>query len=299
MPVEILIPGDAAAADPFTIAFIANPALERNWGSGVFVPDPILQARSAYEDAVAHSMQCILGQLPSQAERIFDAPELRDRTRVVSLFPELPSEDPNSLVGERDRAPQLVPRRDQFVAFAAKMGFTADIFIAISASPSHEHATSFPADDGPGPGVAFVLDGKALVHRHRSTTPGCTALHVTERGITALHEFQHAISSFDNGAILDLYEPSFPANTIIVNKKRGRPIPADYGILNQTPFLSDATRGGIQYPAHWRTYHCALHFPAQPALMDRFDMVQPAHACVNDEITRRFVQDRLRARMSR
>jgi hypothetical protein len=44
---------------------------------------------------------------------------------------------------------------------------------------------------------------------------------VDERDLTPLHEFQHALGSYTNGQILDLYEPRESG----INKRQGRPDP--------------------------------------------------------------------------
>src|SRR4029453_13287883 len=177
--------------------------------------------------------------------------------RIVSLrIPGLPATDANSLVAHDNVSSMLIARRAQFAAFLIAHGVKADVAYAVSASESHSRASAwYTTDAGARPGVGFTLDGRTLSHRHWYRAPGTVAIHTSSSSLTALHEFQHAASSYTNGQITDLYVDSAPA----LNCKRGRPIPSTFCTYNGVAFGTDAARDGLGYPANWQSYNCALH----------------------------------------
>jgi hypothetical protein len=122
-------------------------------------------------------------------------------------------------------------------------------------------------------------------------------MHFTASSLTAPHEFQHAISSYSNGMIVDLYVDSPPA----VNNKRGRPIPESYGTQNGVALKSDPNRGSLSYPPTWASYHCEIQDPSNPAIMDNYYLASSGvpEVCQNDKVTRTFVVDRVLAKMGR
>jgi len=68
--ITVLQPGDTTKVQPYTIAIIANPALETPIGSGVFVPDPILGDLPGFRAAVKYTFDVLFGRLPRQAENL-------------------------------------------------------------------------------------------------------------------------------------------------------------------------------------------------------------------------------------
>ena len=190
-------------------------------------------------------------------------------------------------------------RRTAVRPFLARFGLDADIAFAITASQTHDWSTAWDATDDDGrDGVEFELDGVKMTHRFFTVVPGTVALHVTERDMTPLHEFQHALGSYSNGQIEDLYINSGMA----VNKKQGRPIPDDFAVYDGVSYASDKVRDGLGYPTNSTAYHCELHFPSAPAVMDDYFRAPPGLgtlSCENDTLTRRFLQDRIRAKLRR
>jgi hypothetical protein len=177
-------------------------------------------------------------------------------------------------------------------------GLHADVAFAVSASPTHNRASAwFTSDDDSRGGVPFTLDGVSLSHRYYCLIPGTVALPADSKSITALHEFGHALSSYTNGGVTDLYVNSNPA----LNVKQGRPIPIVFGQYNGANFLSDQTRDGLGYPPSWQSYHCELINPAIPAVMDDYWLAATGvpEQCEHDKITRQFLLDRLRAKTMR
>jgi hypothetical protein len=297
---SVLRPGDTSKPDPFTICLVANPALEAPWESGQFITDAMPGDAAAFDAAVNYVVNCIFGALPGQAERFLADPRLGPKIRVVSLrVTGLPPEDAHALVGEASNLEALAPRRTPMAAFVRRFDVDADVIFAISASTAFERAraSAYAAtDDDAGPGVPFELDGVQMSHRHRSEIPGTIALHHTTRSLTPLHEFSHALGSFTNGEITDLYEDSSPA----VNCRTGRPIPGHFATLDGRAFASDMQRDGIGYPASWQSFHCELIDPGNPSVMDDYrEAPNNVLDCQHDAITRRFLTDRLLAKVGR
>lgn len=296
---KVLRPGDTSKPNPYTIVIVANPALEAPWKSGEFVIDPIMADQPAFDACAQYTVDALFGALPNQRERLMAEPAFASRVRIVSLFVTgLPAIDANSLVAQDSLSFMLIARRDQFNALLAQFGLVADVSYAISKSDSHTRASAwFTTDDDTRAGISFTLDGVALSHRFFCRIPGTVAMHTTAASLTALHEFGHAASSYTNGAVVDLYVDGSPG----LNNKRGRPIPTAFANHNGVALTSDLTRDSLGYPSDWQSYHCELIDSTFLAVMDNYWLARdrtPEH-CQHDLITRRFLIERLRAKMSR
>jgi len=295
---EVLQVGDSSKPDPFTILFVANPVIEAPWNTGRFEPDPILANRQAYNVCVTYCIDTILGRRSGQSETIFGSEDLAPKIRILSLFPaNLPIEDANAFVAQDGASNLLIARRDTIRNLVGSSGLSADIVFCVSNSSSHDRASAwYASDDDARGGVPFVLDGVNLSHRYYAIIPGVVAIHSSARSLTPLHEFGHALSSYTNGLIVDLYVDNLAG----VNNKRGRPIPATFSSYAGTPMKSDISRNGIGYPTQWQSYHCELRDTYHPAVMDNYYLSSDgADNCRHDEITLRFLVDRIRAKMSR
>lgn len=297
--VNTVRPGDTTKADPFTICVIANPALEAPWQSGQFIRDPITANQVSFDSSVQYINQVLFGNLPNQSEQFLADPQIEPKVRLVSLFvPGLPPQDANSLAAQDPDSDLLVARRNGFRSFMRRYGLDADVAYAVSSSPTHTRASAwFTSDDDAKPGTGFTLDGVALTHRYYSVIPGTVAIHVSATSMTALHEFGHALSSYSNGMVVDLYVDSNPA----LNCKTGRPVPAQFANYAGTALPSDPFRDALGYPGGWSSYHCELSDPGFPALMDNYWLAHdhiPEH-CRHDKITRDFLADRMRAKIQR
>jgi hypothetical protein len=289
--------GDTSKAKPFTILVVANPGLEIAATSGAFAPDPILQDQAAFDACTRYIEDALFGLLAGQADPVLGVDGIRDKVRMLSLFdPSLAGNDRNSLVAQDGVSNLLIARRDAIRSFLAAQGLFADVVFAVSASRTHTRASAwFSDDDEASGGIPFVLDGVPLTHYHFCRTPGTVALPVTATSLTAAHEFQHAISSYQNGSLVDLYVDS----PVALNCKHQRPVPTDFARYETAMHASDPTRGPLGYPAGWTSYHCALIDGTRPAMMDNYWLSDSSQACQNDTITRRFVQDRVRAKLER
>jgi hypothetical protein len=303
--IKIIRPGDTTKPHPFAIFVIANPSLESPWNSGSFVVDPIMTNATAFDACVRYIENSLFGLLPNQTEHFLSDPALQPHIRLVSLFVTgLSLTDTNSLVAEDEVSDILVARRTKFLPFLSRYNCEADIAFGVSGSKSHSRASAwFTSDDDQRPGVHFTLDGMTFRHRYWPSIPGTVGIHSSSTSLTALHEFGHALSSYTNGGILDLYVDSPAALNVKprLNIKFGRPIPANFATYNGASFASDLTRDRLGYPPDWRSYHCELHDPARPAVMDNYwqspDGV--SEHCLHDKITRQFLIDRLHAKISR
>ena len=305
--IQVLRQGDTTKVDPFTVCFVANPVLELPEDSGNFVEDPIVSQPSDFDACVAYAVDNLFGDLAGQREQLLGPPDIRNAVRMVSLFvPGLPAQDVNCLVAGQDLAfgDLIICRRSAVRPFLSRFGLDADLVFAVTGSTEpQKRATAWATtDDDSRPGVPFTLDGRTFSHRHYALVPGTVALHVDDRDMTPLHELQHALGSFTNGFIEDLYHPNLdPSVAPVINKRRGRPIPANFAVYNGTTFRSDPSRDGLGYGT-WRSYHGELHFPSAPAVMDDYTAAPPsigALGCENDRITRAFLQDRIRAKINR
>lgn len=289
--------GDVSKADPFTICIAANPALEAPWESGAFVVDPIMRDRPGFDRTARYIVDALFGNLPGQAERLLADPTIERFIRVVTLWaPGLPPIDANALIAQDGASSLLVARRVVFSRFLTRFGLAVDVAYAVSESGTHTRASAwFTSDDDSRPGLSFTLDGVMMSHRYYNLIPGTVAIHTTASSLTALHEFEHAISSYTNGKIVDLYVDSAPG----LNNRHGRPIPARFADYSGTSVNADPSRDSLGYPSSWRSYHCELIATGSPAVMDDYWKAAVPDQCENDRITRQFVIDRIRAKVSR
>lgn len=292
--------GDTSKSAPYTIALVANPALEAPWNSGAFVSDPITANQAAFDDACDYIVRSLFGLLPGQAEALLADPSIGPNVRVVSFFHDgLPATDANSLVAQDAVSSLLVARRDKFLPFLGPHNISPDVAYAVSASATHSRASAwFTTDDPARGGTGFTLDGAARTHWHFCAIPGTVAIHATATSLTALHEFGHAASSYSDGMVVDQYVDGHTG----VNNKKARPIPVAYGTLDTSAYASDPARDGLGYPATWTSYHCEPNNPAVPSLMDDYWKAaapRTPESCVFDKITRQFLRDRLLAKLGR
>lgn len=295
--------GDTAKANPFFILVVNNIALETPIGSNQFVADmsnPSL--KGLFSKTVGYIKKNLFGQLPGQAENLLaDSP---DHSKIKFWSAWISGAGPSaatSLVGE-DSAPlsqYLLPRRDAVPPLLRSIGLDPDIIFVLSTkSTTHTFAHSFAAtDDQSRGGVAAEYDGGTITHRFYSTIPGMTALHTSNGGMDAAHEFGHAISSYQNGRIVDLYLPN---TTAFFNCKVGRPIPNQFATYQRMGYLTDKARSALGgYHDVGESYHPELMDPSLPALMDNYREATKPMSCRHDKITKAYIMDKIAARVSR
>jgi hypothetical protein len=295
--------GNTAKSDPFFILILNNPALERPEGSAHFVPDmPGVGAadRAALKKAAGYIFQNLFGLLPGQVDKVLGLSPHANEIRVVSMcIPTTTVSDATALVAEDalDDSLILVARRDQAHAFVSAESLDPDILFLVSQSPTHTRASAFgTTDDDTRSGIAFTYDGWNLSQRYFHLIPGMSAVHATVGGMTPVHEFGHAFSSYTNGYVTDLYVDGTPA----FNRKVGRPIPAKFAAYDGTTYNSDAVRDGLGYPGGWQSYHPELIDPTRPAIMDNYWAAAGGPLkCQHDKLTRAYILDRVHAKATR
>ncbi len=296
--------GDKAKANPVFIVALNNIALERPGGSGNFVPDLVgFGGQSAdkikFTDSAEFIFRSIFGKPSKQAERLLmDSPHA-SKIRFWSIYVwGLAPNASTSLVEERDLEGSAIisPRRGAIPTYLQYIGIDPDIVFVVSNSPTHTRASAYgTTDDDARGGVPFTYDGSALVHRYFHRIPGMAAIHTTAYALTAAHEFGHAFSSYTNGFITDLYVDGAAA----FNRKVGRPIPTSFANYSGQIYKSDPTRDGLNYPAGWQSYHSELVDPTRPALMDNYWLTQDPMQCKHDLLTKKYILDRVAAKVSR
>lgn len=297
MPIDVIQPGKPGSANPFTICIIANPAFEAPQGSGSYQTDPVLADMAAFAACARYIVNNLFGRLPNQGEVLLGDPAIAPNVRVLAFRdPTLSPIAANALIGLDPYSSLLIPDRNAISAFIASRQINADVVYAVSKAPLHTRASAFFTTDDLGRGgVAFSVDADTLTHCYYALVPGTVAIHVSAKELTAIHEFGHAISSYQNGRILDLYADSQPG----INNKRGRPIPSSFSNYYGAVVASDPTRDHIGYPAGWQSYHCELSDLANPAIMDNYWKAGVPAACQHDRITRQFIIDRVVTKINR
>jgi hypothetical protein len=303
-PVPSVVRAGATKTEPFTVLIVANPALEAPWKSGMFVADPITAQQPAFAAAVSYIVDALFGALPGQAEAPLADPSIAPAVRVLSLFQAaLPAVDRHAFAAQDGASNLLVARRNAIRDMLQDEGILADVVYAVSGSATHTRASAWhTTDDTTRASIPFRLNGATLQHCRYYGIPGTVALPAGSTSLTAAHEFQHAISSYQNGMIVDLYVDSPAGLNIRVRGAPGGTIPpGPFGVLAPVSHQPDPTRGPLGYPVNWRSFHCALHDPANPAIMDNYWLApggNPA-SCANDTITRQFIRDRVLAKLGR
>jgi hypothetical protein len=286
---------------PYTIAFVANPAIETEAGSS-FSADPVLANRAGFHAAVRYSLRNLL----TETEDLLRQANLDSNIRLISIFDEtVATNDANALAHEL--SPNLMEtRRDKLNAFLSRYSQKADMVFVIHGSTTHDRATAwYTTDDEARPGVAFTYDGISRTHRHFASIPGSAALpiSVNQTGLTAIHEFGHAGSDFNTGRVGDLYVDGGTIGFVVNKKARASstdPIPANFATYNGTTYISDLNRDGIGYPGTWTSYHPELIDHTRPNMMDNYwNAFDDPLRCRLDRLTYNWFSDRLRAKIFR
>jgi hypothetical protein len=284
--------------EPFVIAIISNPCLSAPGGE-VRV-DPISRDEPAFQSAVQTIFEALFGQPADQAEPFLGTDDVAEGCTVQHIFlAGYPAERQYAFVQEAPDSDLIGARRwevDEFLRDT--LGIRADLVFVVTASETHNRdAATAATDDEARGGVAFTMDGVRGLHCYYTLIPGAVAFHASSNGMIALHEAGHALGSYQNGVISDLYVDDGSG----INAKRGRPIPERFAVLNGTSYRTDPSRNGLGYPDTWQAYHCELHDPEYPSVMDNFWEAAGGaiHRCQHDRITRQFLLDRVRAKISR
>jgi hypothetical protein len=290
----------APKADPYTIAFVANPGIEAETG-GTVSADPVLTNRAGYHAALS---QCLRNFLTVTEDLLRRSD--RDRgIRIVSIFDET-----RTAVTATSLAHEVAPnimetRRDRLKSFLAGYGVTADVVFVLHGSTTHDRASAwFTTDDAARAGVSVTFDGTTRTHGRFASIPGSAAVPISfdTTGLTPLHEFGHAASDFGNGMVIDLYVDGTRTGFVVNKKMRALAtdaIPTNFATYAGTTVTSDQARDGVGYPSTWTSYHPQLIDATRPNLMDNYWLAAQPQQCRLDNLTNNFMNDRLSAKLGR
>jgi hypothetical protein len=305
-PVRVLYPGRPVEW-PFTIAFVANPAIRT--ARGEIIPDPVLTRLPRFAATVTASLRTLL----ALDEDLLRRGGLERLIRfVVVLDPAAPPTEDNALAQEYGQAPVMCPRRRPAAEFLRRYGVAADVVFVIHGSRTHRLASAqYTTDDPARERLEYTYDGVRRVHGLFAAVPGGAALSIdlSHGWPIALHEFAHAVSECQTGQVIDAYVEKGDYPDTIVNKKyrkrKGQRVPkrfGTYGVGDRPPqeYASDPDRDGLGYPKAWTSYHPAPLEPSEPNLMDDYRQAQiDPLKCRFDRLTYQWLWDRLWAKANR
>jgi len=283
--------GDGEA--PYTIAFVANPAILTTEGSPV--TDPIIHNKQLFFKVIVRCLKSFV------SEELFQLSEVFSKFRIVAIFDDEaqkqdPPTDDVSLcqeIGSHEVTNILAPRLDVETINNYVKSYTepADIIFLISASKELTRSTSrFTVDDpealakGEGIPFEFTFGNSAdvfsrRIHPFYASQPGVAALSAwDDRLKTPIHEFAHAMSSVENGMIVDEYEDAgFDENlqNYSVNKKfRNAPdgatpkIFAKYKLDGGAEVIYSSDRKRTDKPPGWKSYAPEIDPTNDSCIMD-------------------------------
>jgi hypothetical protein len=305
-PVRVLYPGRPVEW-PFTIAFVANPAIST--ARGEIIPDPVLTQLPRFAATVTASLNTLL----TLDEDLLRHGGLERLIRfAVVLDPTAPPAGENALAQEYKQAPVMCPRRKPAAEFVRRYGVAADVIFVIHGSPTHQLASAqYTTDDPDREQVEYTYDGDRRTHGLFAAVPGSAALSI-DMNVSwpiALHEFAHAVSECRTGQVIDAYVDAGDYPRTMVNKKyrkrKGHRVPkrfGTYGAGGRLPeeYPSDPKRDGLGYPKDWTSYHPASLQPSEPNLMDDYRVAHVNfHKCRFDQLSYQWLWDRVWAKANR
>lgn len=286
---------------PYTIVLVANTAIEDEAG-GTFTSDPVLANRVRFYETVRFCLRNMF----AVTEDLLRQGHIDASIRLVTIFDDTAAAiEANSLVQEV--APnRMEPKGTKTNSFVERHHENADIVFVINGSTTHFQATSqFTTDYAAGPSTGYTFDGTARVHGHLPRIPGICTLSIVlvQNFLTALHEFCHAASDFNNGKVHDLYVDG-TARGFLINKKfradSADAIPNIFATYEGTDYPSDQNRDGIGYGANWTSFHPALIDATRPNIMDDRGLAfDDPELCRLDRLTYDWLVDRLWAKVLR
>lgn len=305
-PTRVLYPG-RQAEQPFTIAFVANPAIKNVRGE--IVRDPVLAQLPRFFETMMRSLKSLL----TLDEDLLRRDGLETLIRfVVVVDPDAPVTDQNALAEEYAHLPVMTPRRLAAAAFLRHRGVAADVGFVVHGSTSHQLASAqFTTDDRSTKRLEYTYDGHKRVHGLFPAVPGSVALSIDLNHALpiALHEFAHAVSECDTGRLIDAYVDGGDHPEIILNKKyreqSGDPVPPQFGTYGAGSgppgcYQSALARGHLKYPPSWTSYHPEPLDPREPNLLDDYRQARVNSArCRFDRLTYDWLRDRLWAKANR
>ncbi len=238
---------EGVGKDPYTIVFVANPYVLPLEGDGRPMVDPIINNHGLFLKTVTRCLRSFLGN------ELMRQPDIFQQMRFITVF------DHDHKVSEKNTnealcegvsldtsalAPRRVRRDDngnvnknfvldyvlqQIENSNIKGPLEIDVIAIISADHTYTRSAARFSEDNPNRGgkrftFTFFEPGTApqeKYHYRYANVPGMFALSAwDDRLKTPVHEFAHAMSDIDNGAIDDEYiDESHAALEFRVNKK--------------------------------------------------------------------------------
>jgi hypothetical protein len=285
---------------PYVVCFVADPAIEAEAG-GTFSADPVLTNRPGYHAAVASCLQNFF----NVTEDVLRQAAIDGRIRLISVFDETQTPVAANSLAHQINPNLMETRRGQLNGFVSRFGVRADVVVVLHGSTTHDRATAwFTTDDSAGGSTPFTYDGISRTHGHLAEIPGSAAIPISfnTTGLTAIHEFGHASSDFNNGRVVDLYVDGLPGGFLVNKKARALatdPIPTNFATYNGTTYAADQNRDGVGYPSTWTSYHPDLIDNTRPNMMDNYWLAANPQRCRLDRLTYAWLFDRLRAKVLR
>jgi len=291
---------EGAGANPYTLAIVANPVIYIP-AENRFEKDPAIRDEALFTKA---ALRCLKSIAENDLLRL---PEISSRLKIVAVYDKnIAENDTHALCEAFERITNVIaPREDlnRVDSYLKDRGVTADVVFVISGSEELTRSSARFSEEAPDnlSGKEFQLSGRR--HPLTANLPGVAAISAwDDRLKTPMHEFAHAMSSVQNGAILDEYDDRiFSSLEFAVNKSsRGSatdPVPAlfaKYGLTGEepTPYYSDRQRRDKE--ANWTSYVPEKRSPHVSCTMDL--------AYYDDEFDRLifdFMYDRIMAKMGR
>ena len=285
---RVLWTGSTTSVPPYTLLFLANPAVERR--NGTVVRDPIQTARPAYHRAVADA----IGHLFGGSESLL-LPYAAD-IWIVSRFAPAPVAAASALVSQHPGG-EAWSEEARVAAHLATIGQTVDHCFVVFRSTTHSRDTTTAAQENPhSGGRTYTFDARTGHHLRVSSVPGTTALSTPTDPVTALHEFLHGMEE-----LIDLYVDTAPAAAATNRKRRASAHvarPAAYATLDGIPYRTDPARDGLGY-GRWLSYHAELVDRRRPNVMDDYFRADTALRCRLDLLSLRLARDRLEIKLRR
>ncbi|TVM02403.1 MAG: hypothetical protein CV087_09610, partial [Candidatus Brocadia sp. WS118] len=255
--------------------------------------DPIFENPDLFWKTVIRCLRSFV------SNELLHLPEIFPRLRIVVIYDHNrnhPNSDDNALCETLDPkseiiAPRAMRENDSGVLFSVVDEYVkqhidySDVIMVISGSPEFIRSSArFTEEDAALPGAEFNYfnntDTITRYHPHYAKLPGVAAIWAgDDRLKTPVHEFAHAMSSFQNGPIVDEYDDGGKDNfAFMVNKQfRDEPtkaIPkhfAKYGLTDVfddgcVEYCSDRTRADKE--PSWSSYVPERVAPGYSSTMD-------------------------------
>jgi len=296
---RVLVPARNKPSNPYTILIVANPRLRR--ADNTELADPVTQNRARF-NLLVHN---ILDGLLNFDEDLLAQREDKGLLQFETFYDAgLANASANCLVaGGRPVANAAVVLTVPLKAFLDAQGLKPDIVYLIHDVAEYTRPTGVPGIDRmTGPTKRFTLDGKPGEMGAFAEKPGAIVMSAQPEFSrpVAMHEFGHA-ASLVSCWITDLYDDRSDKIANLNKKKRASPtapVPAVFANYNAVDFASA--------PNRWpnKEYTTASYFPArvvagQPNLMDQYLSGSPMRACRFDQLTMKWLGDRLDFKMAR